>query len=137
MASLDPAVSAIYTDSLQRCLDQERFLWRFYELFLASSPEVRQKFAQTDFKRQIRALKKSLLEASWIGIPTQEARAELEKVAQAHSRAKRDVPAHLYDLWLESLLQSMRDTDPQCSPAVEEAWRTVLGQVIAFMKSRY
>lgn len=137
MPSVDPAITGIYSDSLQRCLDRPSFLGRFYELFLASSEEVRQKFAHTDFVHQIRALRKSLLDASWIGSPGAEAKAELERVAENHSRAKRDIPARLYDLWMESLIETVRETDPLFSPTVEEAWRTLLALVIDFMKARY
>lgn len=49
-----------FDDSLGRCNRYLAFLDRFYEIFLASSPKVREKFANTDFVRQKSALRASL-----------------------------------------------------------------------------
>ena len=46
----------LFNDSLDRCLRRGGFFERFYELFLASSAEVRDKFLGTDFRRQRRML---------------------------------------------------------------------------------
>ena len=46
--------------SLNRSLASPDFLRQFYELFLASSDEVREKFRNTDFPRQTRVLADSL-----------------------------------------------------------------------------
>ncbi len=137
---MDAAESALietYVESLQRCLERPKFLPRFYELFLASSDEVRRKFEHTDFPRQLRAIKKSLLEAGWIHNPGEEAKAELARIAKSHSRAEKDIPPGLYDLWLDSLIQAVKETDPRFTPNIEGAWRGVLGRVIAFMKAQY
>ncbi len=45
--------------SLARCNANPAFLDRFYAIFLASSPKVREKFASTDFVRQKAALQAS------------------------------------------------------------------------------
>jgi hypothetical protein len=42
----------LFNDSLARCLRGDRFFQRFYELFVASSPEVRDKFRTSDFRKQ-------------------------------------------------------------------------------------
>ena len=49
-----------YVGSLTRCLGIPAFLDRFYEIFLASSPEVAEKFKDTNFARQKVALGQSL-----------------------------------------------------------------------------
>jgi hypothetical protein len=48
-------------ESLGRCIECETFLERFYELFMASSPAVGALFRNTDFERQKRVLRDSLL----------------------------------------------------------------------------
>ena len=50
----------VFNDSLERCTSARRFLDRFYELFISSSPEVAAKFANTDFRVQKAAVKVSL-----------------------------------------------------------------------------
>ncbi len=128
----------IFNDSLARCLRGEQFFQRFYELFLASSPEVREKFQQTDFRKQRRMLQSSfymLVEYVALGWP--ECQAYLERIAAAHGKHGRDIPPHLYDLWLDCLLRAVRERDELYSKEVEGAWRFMMGAGITFLKLRY
>jgi hemoglobin-like flavoprotein len=128
----------IFNDSLARCLRGDQFFQRFYELFLASSPEVRDKFRNTDFGKQRRMLQTSfyvLVEYIALGWP--ECQAYLERIAAAHSKQGRDIRPELYDLWLDCLLHAVQDRDEQYSTEVEAAWRYMMGAGIAFLKSRY
>jgi len=128
----------LFNDSLARCLRGGQFFQRFYELFLASAEEVRVKFGTTDFRRQRRMLQTSfymLVEYMALGWP--ECEAYLERIAAAHGKHGRDIPPHLYDLWLESLLRAVKECDDRCSTEVEAAWRYVMGAGILFLKARY
>ena len=128
----------LFNDSLARCLRGAQFFQRFYEVFLASSPEVRDKFRSTDFRRQRRMLQTSfymLVEYVALGWP--ECEAYLERIAAAHGKHGRNIPPHLYDLWLESLLHAVKECDTLCSPEIEAAWRYVMSAGIDFVKARY
>lgn len=128
----------LFNDSLARCLRGDRLFQRFYELFLASSEEVREKFRATDLRKQARMVKSSfymLVEYLALGWP--ECEAFLERIATAHSKRERDVAPHLYDLWLECLLRAVKECDELYSPQVEAAWRYVMGAGISFLKARY
>jgi hemoglobin-like flavoprotein len=128
----------VFNDSLARCLRGDQFFQRFYELFLASSPEVREKFQATDFRKQRRMLQSSfymLVEYIVLGWP--ECQAFLERIAAAHGRHGRDIQPHLYDLWLDCLLRAVRELDELYSAEVEGAWRFMMGAGITFLKSRY
>lgn len=128
----------LFNDSLARCLQGDRFFQRFYELFLASSEEVREKFSATDFRKQARMVKSSfymLVEYLALGWP--ECEAYLERIATGHSKRQRDIAPHLYDLWLECLLKAAKECDERYSPQVEAAWRYVMGAGIRFLKARY
>jgi hypothetical protein len=57
---MDRAVLDTLDKSLERCTSRSQFVDLFYTKFLASSPKVREKFNDTDFVRQKRALKASL-----------------------------------------------------------------------------
>jgi hemoglobin-like flavoprotein len=128
----------LFNDSLARCLRGGRFFQHFYELFLASSEEVRAKFRTTDFRRQRRMLQTSfymLVEYMALGWP--ECEAYLERIAAAHGKHGRDIPPHLYDLWVDCLLKAVKECDDRCTTEVEEAWRYVTGAGIQFLKVRY
>jgi hemoglobin-like flavoprotein len=128
-----------FLESLKRCQATPVFLTAFYERFMDSSDEVRQKFAHTDFERQTRMLADSLLVLAVAAQGRQDSPAweSLPTLAARHSKRQLDVPPHLYDLWLECLIQSARQCDPEFSPSVERAWRETLAVGIAYMKGNY
>ena len=137
-AAMDPPEIEIFNDSLARCLRDDQFFQRFYELFLASSPEVREKFRATDFRKQRRMLQTSFyMVVEYIAVGWPECQAYLERIAEAHGKHGRDIPPYLYDLWLDCLLQAVKELDAQYSTEVEAAWRFMMGAGISFLKSRY
>ena len=125
-------------DSLSRCIQAPAFLDRFYELFIASSEEIRKKFENTDFARQKKMLQDSLfvmLVAA--GTTSGLARKELTKLAERHSRRQLAIDPAWYDLWLRCLLQAVSEQDPQYRLGLDDAWRESLREGIELMKSRY
>ena len=128
-----PAIRA-FNDSLARCLRNDQFFQRFYELFLASSPEIRAKFQNTDFRKQRRMLQTSFyMLIEYIALDWPECRAYLERIAAAHGKQGRDISPHLYDLWLECLLRAVQENDSQYCSEVEAAWRFMIGAGIGPM----
>jgi hemoglobin-like flavoprotein len=128
----------VLDDSLRRCSSDPRFFERFYERFLASSPKVREKFAHTDFVRQKRALSASLHLILLVAQdPDKDAARYLSEVARRHSSRELGIGAELYDLWLDSLLATVREFDPQFGPEVEQAWEDTMAIGIRFLCSRY
>ena len=135
---MDRSEIEVFNDSLARCLRGEQFFQRFYELFLESSAEVREKFQATDFRKQRRMLQSSfymLVEYVALGWP--ECQAYLERIGAAHGKFGRDISPHLYDLWLDCLLRAVQENDSQYCSEVEAAWRFMMGAGIGFLKSRY
>ena len=123
--------------SLSRCLANDRFLTRFYESFLASSPEVTAKFRDTDFERQKRAMASSLYSIVMALEQAAAPMAYLESIAEQHSRRQLDIPSPMYDLWLECLIDSVREADPEFSPRLEANWRVAMRFAIERMRARY
>jgi len=128
---------AAYNASLDRCTARHGFLDRFYELFLASSEEVREKFQNTNFERQKESLRMSL----YMMLTAREwcvaCDGHLEEIAERHSRRDLDIAPHLYDLWLACLLQAVSEFDPVYDTDVAAAWKAALGPGIQLMKARY
>jgi hemoglobin-like flavoprotein len=135
---LDAATLQVFAASLGRCTSEPLFLDRFYESFLASSPRVREKFAHTDFEKQKATLKASL--SLMLLAARQEGQGPpefLDGLAQRHGASQLAVGAELYDLWLDSLLETVRVSDPHWNPGVAEAWEQVLAVGIAYLCHRY
>ena len=128
-----------FVESLKRCLAVPGFLASFYDIFLGSSEEVREKFRNTDFERQVRVLEDSLyvLAVAAQGKVDSPAWAAMPGLAARHSRKELDIRPELYDQWLECLLQAARRYDPQFSSELELAWRETLAVGIAYMRAHY
>jgi hemoglobin-like flavoprotein len=127
----------LVNDSLERCTPQADFFASFYVRFRDSSAEVAKKFEGTDIRRQTRALRDSfyLLLRAVGGDP--EAWQALELRAMRHDRRHMDIPPEMYQLWLESLVITIRDFDRELDELTEAAWRRVMKKGIDFMIARY
>lgn len=135
---MDPVTLDIFDRSLLRCEARWDFLDRFYDRFLASSPAVREKFAKTDFVRQKRALRASLHHLLLAAQNEERGPdAYLKDVAERHGAGQLEIGAELYDLWLDSLLATVRECDPEFSPDVEKAWEAVMMVGIHYLCRSY
>lgn len=124
----------IYNDSFERCTANPGFLMRFYELFLDSSPQVKKAFNNTDLKQQTRIVKKSLYTLTMAMVGTKESLEELERLGHAHGRGGLRIEPGMYDLWLNCLLQAVKDYDKGWTPEVENSWRIMLKPHIEALK---
>lgn len=126
-----------FNDSLARCMRNERFIERFYEIFLGSSEEVREKFKNTDMKKQRRVLKSSLLMMMMVADSKPEGMVHLDRIATIHSKYEHDIPDYMYDIWLYCLLQAVKEHDDHFTPEVEQVWRKMMRQGVDYMKAHY
>jgi hemoglobin-like flavoprotein len=136
--AVDGRTLALFEESLRRCFAKPGFLDRFYELFLGSSPEIKEKFANTDLERQKSALRASFqLLVSAASDEHGGPEHHLNGLAERHSRRDLDIGAAYYDLWLDSLLQAAREFDGEFTADVEKAWENVLGVGVKYLLSKY
>ncbi len=131
---LDEKTLELFNDSFETCVAQPRFLERFYEIFVGASPEVQEKFKETDFKEQIRVVRKSILVLMTASFGTQEVAKEIARLGQSHGRHGMRIGPHLYELWLNSLLQAARESDRRWSQGVEDSWRKMFDPYITRLK---
>lgn len=134
---LDRNQIASFDTSLARCLAEEAFLNRFYELFVASSPAIAEKFRDTDFERQRRAMGASLYVIVLALEQGEAAMIYLDQIAKQHGHEDLDVPPEMYDAWRDCLLESVKEFDPMYSDRIEEAWRMAADFAIDIMRNRY
>jgi hemoglobin-like flavoprotein len=135
---MDPEVLATFHDSFHRCKAVPGFFDSFYKKLLSSSDEVREKFADTDFERQKRVLRNSFYLLMLAAQDKENGPEEyLEDIAIRHDAEHLDVAPHLYSLWLECLLHTVQETDPNYSAEVEEAWRELMNVGVLYLISQY
>ncbi len=135
---MDEATLAVFDASLERCNAKSGFLDLFYEKFLASSPKVKEKFSSTDFVRQKSALRESfnLMMLAARDEETGPAR-HLKDLAARHSRRDLNIGSEFYDLWLDSLLATVKEWDPEFDPKIEAAWESVMTIGIGYMMANF
>lgn len=135
---MSPIALAVFEASLKRCEARPDFLDLFYERFLASSPEVAEKFARTDFARQKELLRTSFHHLLLVARDAKQGPDPyLEDVAVHHGAGHLAIGAHLYDLWLDSLIETVSVCDPECFPEVEKAWEEVMMVGIHYLCANY
>jgi hemoglobin-like flavoprotein len=126
-----------FSESLARCNGNPAFVERFYEIFLTSSPKVKEKFAHTDFIQQKVALRASLDAMLLAAKDPKGPEQYLRNLAERHSSRQLNIGAELYDLWLDSLLATVKEFDPVNGPAVQDAWEKVMMLGVSYLLSRY
>lgn len=66
------------------------------------------------------------------------AKGKLTDVGKVHSRANHDIKPAEYELWIKSLLLTVKHFEgTNYSPDLEKAWREVLAPAIKLMQSQY
>ncbi|MBF7730946.1 globin [Pseudomonas sp. N040] len=121
--------------SYGRCCASATFFDDFYRHFLASSPEIRERFAQTDMPAQKQLLRQGILNLVMFarGMPDTKLRA----LGQSHSRAGLNIRPELYSLWLDALMLTIAEHDKQYDDKVRLAWREVLNKGVDVIKAGY
>lgn len=131
---------AIYDNSYERVVNTSingnDFFTRFYQVFFHSSEEIQQKFIHTDMDKQRNMLKKSFYHLL-IFYGSNQANHYIEDIAKAHDRAHANIPPHYYDIWMDALIETVKEFDSEFSDEIELAWRLVLSPGITYMKFFY
>ena len=124
--------------SYGRCLRNKDFIDRFYEIFLASHDDIPAYFAPTDFRTQRLALRRGISVAISYAGGSGLVQRTFDEMAQVHSRAGRvPVQPELYSYWVDSLLKTIREFDPELTPALNGRWREAMGKTIAAFTQKY
>lgn len=113
----------------------DEFIQRFYEIFMAKSPEIAQLFKNTNMAVQKTMLHDSLhylLNYYDSGVPN----VPLNHIREIHGEGGLNIPDRLYELWLDSLIEAVKDKDPQFNRDVEQAWRRVMAPGIEYMTGK-
>lgn len=117
-------------------LETGGFFDAFYGHFVDSSPEVAEKFANTDMAEQRNMLQVSLDHMIYFAIDKEET-SEIARVASVHAKSRTNIPGYLYELWLDSLLATVSQFDPQYNAEIDAAWREALEPAISYMQRHY
>lgn len=129
---MDERFAGLFNDSFSRCLADVDFMNKFYGAFMASSPEIRDKFKNTDFTRQQKMLERSLYA---IVASSEENYASDEYLVGLVARHRAmNIKPEYYDIWLSCLVDAASRSDPEFDENIRRAWQAVLQRGVDLMK---
>jgi len=123
--------------SFGRCTLTDDFLVTFYETLTRSSDEIAAMFAKTDMPSQRRLLKEGMIRLIAYASDNDFAVQRVKELGQSHSRTQLNVRPEMYEIWVDSLIEAIRQHDPECSDELKAAWRRIVAPGIAAMQELY
>ena len=126
----------LFTKSYIRCTSNPDFADEFYRTFIASSDEVKEKFKDTDFSKQGKLLLSSL-SYMILAYDSKDIYHMIGHISQTHCRHALDIKPHLYQYWMDSLVETVSELDPKYTSNVGKAWRKVMQPGIDYILSGY
>lgn len=118
-------------------MSDDQFIPAFYDRFLSTSDEIRDKFKHTDFEKQNEMLLHSLTLSAGATSGDPESLREVRERAETHDRHHLNIEPRLYEFWTTSVIDTAREFDDEWNTTVEEAWNTILGFVVRHMTKYY
>jgi len=106
------------------------FFEAFYRHFL-EDPDIHELFRETDMKRQVVMLRRSFFQLAAFYV-TSTPSAELERIGYLHQRL--GVTNDHFDRWLDALVATVAEMDPESDPCTELAWRWAMTPGITYLK---
>lgn len=126
----DRSYSRLFGEGVGIAEDATPFFEAFYRRFLLDTA-IADAFSQTDMDRQVGMLRKSFFHLVAFYV-SHEPSAELERIASVHARI--GIQPQFYDLWLEALVDTVLEFDPECDFATELSWRLAMTPGLTYMR---
>jgi hemoglobin-like flavoprotein len=123
---------ALFLDSFERCVKNERFIQVFYDIFLNSSEEIPVFFKDTNFTKQRRVLRSALFELVSALARRSVDLTPLAALTERHRTM--NIKPHHYDLWMQSLIGAVAECDRYYSDEIARVWREAFQVGIDYMK---
>lgn len=122
-----------FSRSLQRVLekDEDAFFQAFYDRMLDGSPAIAVIFKNSDLARIKGMLQDSLKIMADFGLDPGNDH-EMQHLAQHHARLR--IKPEFFDVWVNCLVATVMENDPEASEATELAWHIMLSSGCAYMK---
>jgi hemoglobin-like flavoprotein len=110
---------------------------RFYEILLAADPRIRQLFSHTDFTRQKELFLHGLVSLLDYAEGKASGQMAIRRLGELHSRRRMNIAPEMFIVWVDSLMKTLAELDPQFSPPLEAEWRRTLSPGIDIIKQMY
>lgn len=120
--------------SFNRCAESPDFFQAFYRSFFAVLPAAEPLFTETDLVRQGKLIEHAIkillvFPQQPVGEPTL-----LTRLAQKHGAGQLAIDPEWYPIFIDSLVLTAGQFDPEFSREVEAAWRDALQPGMDYMR---
>ena len=121
--------------SLGRCLHEGDVFEAFYRIFLKQDSRISERFANTDWEEQKRLLRHGMNNVIAFHDGSYTAKTALERIRYTHGRDRLNIPPVLYGYWIDSMVEAVREFDPQFDSGLEASRRQQLQEGVDFVKA--
>lgn len=123
--------------SFERCLRRGDVVQRFYDLFMASHPDIPARFTHTNFGAQKRLLEQGVNLAILYADGNPVGQIGVDRIRNSHARSRMNIPPHFYDYWQDAFLTAIAEFDGEFSDTLRAQWERVLQKTIAHVRGGY
>ncbi|MCQ1060356.1 globin [Photobacterium sp. DNB23_23_1] len=123
----------IFNDSYTRCLRNNQFFFIFYRHFWQQERRFKDLFQDVDLERQVQMLKLSI-SMIILASSSEQARESIRRFGKAHGPDGIGVQPNDFEVWLDSLIETVQICDPKYNDEIAFAWRECFKEGIAIMK---
>ncbi len=124
--------------SFARCSEAgDEFFDDFYATLSDRAPGIGAMFADVDMQQQNQLIRRGVEHLIEYAVGSEESAAALRRVGESHGEQGLNVAPELYPLWLDTLMEAVRQHDPEASDHVESAWRVVARGGLDLIISKY
>ncbi|HEY9034876.1 MAG TPA: globin domain-containing protein [Pseudomonadales bacterium] len=109
----------------------------FYQKLLAADGRIKTLFANTDFDKQQQLFTHGLLMLLEYASGKTMGKMAVRRLAESHSREKMAIDPALYSIWIDCLVETVKELDKEYVPELEPQWRACLQKGIDVMKAAY
>ena len=125
----------IVFQSYGRSCNTPEFYETFYNVFMNKSPAIRAKFVNTNMKTQHGLLRGGIM---WLIMHARGmSDSKIRALGKSHSQGRMDIHPAMYELWVDALMETLHQHDPEFNLQLELIWRQTLKPSIDIIKSMY
>ena len=116
----------------------KKFIASFYDRLTAASDEIKKRFEHVNMKKQEDILAHAVVMSFLFVDPNHQiASKAIKNVRMSHNREHLNIEPHLYDTWLNCLIETVAECDPLADEELLAQWREVMSVAINHIKEGY
>jgi len=119
-------------ESYKRVSRHPGFMDRFYQRFMASHPDVPARFEKVDMERQRFLVGRSVTMLLQHASGVDQVTGHLGETARRHGPGDLDIPPYLFDHWIDALVDTVAECDPEFHPDLRTAWHELMRREVAW-----